>query len=222
MPPSTQQKVESNIERCRRTTCTLYLPCIWNGTHVCVVCQILEPCTQLSSHNISFIGIFPPETAQPVVSITRNTTDIFNPTEWSQGSKLLDSAILARQTMYLLQTIVYYPAFLTTLHPPPRTMMATTRATIREPPVNRMTNKHARRHPVSPPPLPTKEHSNWQPCHLRLEDLVSVGPPRLLFRVRPKEVRVQRLVVDDAVWPLSGRTGSDRNRLRVMVVVTMV
>ena len=79
------------------------LPSLYLELYACsVVCQILEPCIQLSSHNISAIGIFPRETAQPVASKTRNTTDVLNPTEWSQGSKLLDSALLARQTMYVL------------------------------------------------------------------------------------------------------------------------
>lgn len=54
------------------------------------------------------------------------------------------------------------------------------------------------------PPARLKEHDYWPPFHLCLEDLFAVRSPCLFLWVRPKEVCVQRLVVDDAVWPLPG------------------
>lgn len=38
--------------------------------------------------------------------------------------------------------------------------------------------------------------------YLLLENLVAVGSPRLVLGVRPQEMRIQRLVVNDTVQPL--------------------
>lgn len=62
------------------------------------------------------------------------------------------------------------------------------------------TSPNTRPSPRSSP----KGHENLPSnlIHLLLEDLFAVGSPRFILRVRTEEVRVQRLVVDDAVWPL--------------------